>query len=202
MKRKEKQKQQRIHHQIGFWPTSRLNQHWEVLCRSTSGIPTGKRSQAVTPLCGWDFKDCHSMFPFIIPGSKQISSSIFEQNCSSGIMLNFIMLFALFWNLGLLLSPGSHWPDLLQGLKEFQDPYLPTVFLSWHSQQAWLAPTAVVRAASRWVRSKVRGLLCLSLKSKQDYLFNFPNTRVNLIGSKWSREKANRVFPRECIDHT
>ena len=55
IKRTEKYKKQRIHHQIGFWPTSRLNQHWEVLCLSTSGIPIGKVSQAAHSLHGGDF---------------------------------------------------------------------------------------------------------------------------------------------------
>ena len=36
-------RRQRIHHQIGFWPTSRLNQHWDVLCHSISGVLIGKR---------------------------------------------------------------------------------------------------------------------------------------------------------------
>ena len=51
IKRKKKYKEQRIHHQTGFWPTSRLKQGWEVPCHSTSGVPNGKRSQAAHPLC-------------------------------------------------------------------------------------------------------------------------------------------------------
>ena len=47
IKWKQKLKEQRVHHQIGFWPTSRLKQHWEVLCYSTSRVPIGKGSQAV-----------------------------------------------------------------------------------------------------------------------------------------------------------
>ena len=67
-KRKEKQKKQKIHPQMGFWPTSRLNQHWEVPCHSTSGVSIGKMSQAAHLLCGWHFKDCNSEFLLIIPG--------------------------------------------------------------------------------------------------------------------------------------
>ena len=62
---KRKKKEQRIHHQLGFRPTSGLNQLWEVLCHSISADPAaGKRVpgtawfQALRPLCGLDFKDC------------------------------------------------------------------------------------------------------------------------------------------------
>ena len=41
---KRKEKEQRVHHQIEFWPTSRLKQHWEIPCHSTSGVPVGKGS--------------------------------------------------------------------------------------------------------------------------------------------------------------
>ena len=99
-----KEKEQRIHHQIAFWPTSRLKQHWEVLCHSTSGVPIGKGSQAACWLHGRDFRDCSSGFPLIIPGRMQTGIIIsLWPDCEPGFLL---MLFVLFCKTWKLLSLG------------------------------------------------------------------------------------------------
>ena len=112
----EKYKQQRIHHQIGFWPTSRIKQHWEVPWHSISGVPFGKSSQAMHLLHEWDFKYCSLGFQFIIPGCTLIPSSVCEQ-----FQLGFkLMLFVCHVKLGILLSLGLGWPLSLWGLNNFK----------------------------------------------------------------------------------
>ena len=101
---KRKEKIQRMHHQIGFWPTSRLKQLWEVPCHSASGVPAGKGSQAAHPFHGWDFKDWSSGFPLIIPGWSQADITNLCPNCSSGFMLMLFAFSCITWN---TVKPGS-----------------------------------------------------------------------------------------------
>ena len=68
---KRKEREWRIHYQIGFWPTSRFKWCWEVPCQSPSGVPIGKGSQAACLLHGWEFKDCSLGFALIMPGRSQ-----------------------------------------------------------------------------------------------------------------------------------
>ena len=69
--------------QIGFWQTSTLKECWEVPCHSTSGDPTGKRSQAASQFWGW-LQNCSSRFPRVILGRKLVASSIWA-NWSSDL---------------------------------------------------------------------------------------------------------------------
>jgi len=93
-----------MHHQIGFSPTSRLKQCWEVPGHSTSGVPVGKRSQAAFLLHEWDFKNCSLWFPLIIPGCKLISSSICEQ-LATLVSCKYCLFYLV--KLGMLLRPGA-----------------------------------------------------------------------------------------------
>ena len=147
-----RKKQQRIHHQIEFWPTSRLRQHWEVPWNSASGVPVGKRSQASRLLRGWDFKNWGSEFSLIIPGCRLISSSVYSKS-SSGFMLMLFVLWCKTWN---VVKPGTWLVRASPWAQQFQDlsPILSMVPQDFHSQQ-------IVRAVSRQVRSKVRDLVCL-----------------------------------------
>ena len=110
---------------LGFWPTSRLKQHRDVSWHSTSGVQTGKRSQAAHPLHGWDSKNCSSWFPRIIPQTDIITT--LWANCTSGFLF---MLFVLSWKLGMLLNLGLGWPDPLQGLNRFR-VYLLSYLWCW-----------------------------------------------------------------------
>ena len=126
-----------MHYQIGFWPTSRLKQHWEVLCHSTSGVPVGKASQAAHLLCGWDFKDCDSVFPFIIPGQTQTDIIInLWPNCKLGFTLMLFVLLCKTWN---VVKPGVWLARPLSGAQQSQDfppSYLWCCKSCTHSRQS------------------------------------------------------------------
>ena len=145
-----------MHHQIGFSPISRLKQCWEVLGHSTSGVPIGKRSQAGHPLHGWDFKDCSLGSPL---WSRKQTDIIVNLSKTAALVVMFIFLQCCLLcsaNLGMLLVLVGQMAQQIQR----SSLYLSMVALSQPSQQAWLTLTAAVRAMSRQVRSKVRGLLC------------------------------------------
>ena len=131
-----------MRHQIGFWPTSRLKQSWEVLWHSTSGVPTGKRSQAASPLCGWDLKNCSSVL-LIIPGHKLTSSSICEQIAG---LVSCSCCFVLSSKTWMLLSLGLGWSEPLPRAEQTQDlsPNLFMVPQALHSQQGVKALTVRV----------------------------------------------------------
>ena len=144
MRRKEKQKQQRILHQTGFSPTSRprvpgspRTQHlWSLNWEKVSG----------STLALW-VRLQRLQFPFIFLGGKLIANS------NSGVML---MLFVLSWKTWSIVQPGAWLAKPPPGAQQFQDYLISGAAQSCvHSRQS-LAVT--VRAVSWQVRSKVRSL--------------------------------------------
>ena len=146
-----------MHHQIGFWPTSRLKQHWKVPCHSTSGAPHGKRSQEARCSMGETSKISvwESRVPVYNPTTQTDIITNLWENCSSDFMLT---LFVCLLKLGMLLSLCLDWPDpgrVQQSLKIPPASYLWRFKSCPHSRRS-----LTVRAVSREVRTKVRGLLC------------------------------------------
>ena len=73
-------------------------------------------------------------------------------------------------NLEILLSLGSYWPDLLQGLNKFQD-LLPIYCISIQTLTAGVSVSSDHRSSQvvpRWSDQKSEASYSLSLKSKQD----------------------------------
>ena len=95
------------------------------------------------------------------------------------------------WNVA---KPGAWLPRPPPGALQSQDssPILSMVLEVLHSQQAVIQSQLTVRAVSRQVRSKVRGLLCFA-KPQQDYLFNFPNILLAQAGIKMAGRNINNL---------
>ena len=121
--------------------TSRLEQRILGIPKEQQfGVSVGKRSNAVHPLHGWDFKLQFWGFPHIILGLKLISSSLYMQKCSSGFTVTFLQC-CLFYFVSHRISLNSRhgWPDL-QGLKNSKThslSYLKCHLTSCACGQAW-----------------------------------------------------------------
>ena len=103
-------------------------------------------------------------FLFIVLGGKLIANS------NSGVML---MLFVLSWKTWNIVQPGAWLAKPPLGSQQSQDYLISGAAKSCiHIRQSL---TVTVRAVSWQVRSKVRSLFALSLKPKEDSLFNSPN---------------------------
>ena len=94
----------------------------------------------------------------------------------------------------MLPSLGLGCPGPFQGLYSLKipPPILSMVLEVLPSQQAVTQSQLTIRALSRQVRSKVRGLLCFT-KPQQDYLFNFPNILLAQAGIKMAGRNINNL---------
>ena len=77
----------------------------------------------------------------------------------------------------MLLSLGLGWPVLLQGLNNFN--ICPLIYLWCHKSWPHSRPSVSSQSGQGPDRLQARSEACsaLSLKPKQDYFFNFPNTQ-------------------------
>ena len=102
-------------------------------------------------------------FLLIILICKLISSSVCEQNCSSSFTLTFLQCCLFYLVSHRIFVKPQAWLARPPGAQEFQDPFsiLPIGPLSLLVTAGTLASRHIIRAVSRQVRSKVRGLLCL-----------------------------------------
>ena len=141
-------------HQIGFWPTSRLEQPWEVPGHSTSGVSIGKRYQAACSLRGWGFNIAVRGSCLSSQAANQYHQSVSKISQQLWFHLNAVCF--VLWNLDVPKPGAGLFRASLNNLKGEQPedlcPNLSLVLQALHSQQA-------VRAVSSQVRSKLRGLL-------------------------------------------
>ena len=121
-----------MHHQTWFWPISRLNQQWWVPCHSTSGFPTGERSQQHILSVGETSK-------IVVPlynARKQTGIINLRANCSSRFML---MLFVLSYKTGNVVNSGTWLAKLPPRAQQSHDSplfYLRCCKACTHSRQS------------------------------------------------------------------
>ena len=130
-------------------------------------------------LHGWDFKDGSSGFLLIIPGRMQADIIIkLWPNCKPGFLF---MLFVFSWTTWTVAKPEAWLPWPPPGAQQSQDssPPPPPSYL-WgfvlHSQQTVPPSHFQSRQCPGRLEARSEAHSALSLKPKQDYLFNFPNT--------------------------
>ena len=117
-----------------------------------------------------EFQFQHQSFQWIIPGWKQTDITVnLWPNCKSAFMLILFVLSCKTWNFA---NPGA-WlgPPGAQQCQDFF-PILSVMMQVFHSQQA-------ITQGS--VQAEARSEVCsaLSLKTKQDYSFNFPKSYID-----------------------
>ena len=125
-------------HQIGFWPTSRLEQPWEVPGHSTSGISIGKRYQAACPLHGWGFNIAVQNSCLSSQDANRYHQSVSKISQQLWFHLNAVCF--VLWNLDVPKLAAGLVTAFLNNLKgeQSQDlcPNLSMLLQSLHSQQA------------------------------------------------------------------
>lgn len=158
-----------MHHKIGFWLASK--QHLRLRQQTAVWSPIWEKvpGSASAPLLR--LQNCTLGVPAY--------NLRLQKNCSSGFMLIFFFFFftMLFvfscksWNVA---KPGARLVRPPPGAQQFQD--LPPIL----SMVPWACAHSrhVVRAVSREVGNKVRGLPCFLFSEARTRLlpFNFPNT--------------------------
>ena len=145
-----------------------------------------------SPLRGWGFKDCSSGLPFTIPGQLQTDIILnLWLNCSSGFMLMLFVLSCKTWSVAkagdtFRSSTISRFlPHLIHGARSLA---LREGSYSVNSQSG--------QCPSR-LEARSEACSALSLKPKQDYLFNFPSNSLNI---NWLYVILQALFCREiCV---
>ena len=145
---KRKEKQQEMHHQIGFWhPDSNSTGKSHVTAHLEPQMGNGPRKCVCS--MGETSKIAVGV-PVYNPRTQTDTIIDLWVNCSSNFML---MLFVSPLKLGMLLSLCLDWPEPLEGFSSLSR-FLPhLICVIW-------SPALTVRAVSRQVRTKVRGLFC------------------------------------------